>query len=156
MLPLSVYYCIDLPQTYDTEIIEHCLRTHISITHISEYSLVEFKRFHKGVGKNEDVVKNGLYTFNKMYNELKLKKSHMTWFVYIGNGNIKNFQRNVCAVLLNRNPSIRLCYYSINRTPLVIPTEITKEEKLQLVKEFNKGLYRLFSTKQTIAYDNFV
>lgn len=154
-MTLSVYYCIDLPHTYDTELIERCLRTHITVTE-NGFDTIEFSRYFKTFGKNDDVIKNGLYTFNKMYNDLKLKKSNTVWFIYIGNGNIKNLHRNVYAILLNRDPSSRSCYYSIHKNPLYVLNESTKDNKMKVVKDLNKGLYRLFATKHMIAYDNFM
>ena len=154
MSPLSIYYCIDFPETQDISVIAKCLQTHIQVMH-PEYTVVTFERYIKGLHKNDDVVKNGLYTFNKMYNDLKLKTLHPTWFVYVSNGNIKQHYKNVCAILLNREPAVRLCYYSINKIPLVVGKNDTKETKMEGIKYFNKGLTQLFSTKNTIAYDNF-
>ncbi|NDC95785.1 hypothetical protein EB118_19160 [bacterium] len=155
MLPLSVYYCIDLPDSHDTALIEKCLKTHIIVTQ-KDFQLINFVRYVKKSGKNEDVVKNGLYTLNKMYMDLKLKEQTSTWFFYISNGNIKNVYKNVCAILLNKDPCNKTCLYSIHKTPLVIDKQAEKNSKLSSIFDLNKSLYELFATTNTINYENFM
>ena len=88
MASLEVYYCIDI-NSDDILHIEKCLKTYIEVNY-REYELTKFERYTKPRAlKSDDVIKNGLYTFNRMYIEYKMKKVDKIWFVYISNGNIK-------------------------------------------------------------------
>jgi hypothetical protein len=138
----------------DIEVIERCLRMHIEVRFRN--TSITFMRFVKTkLGKNDDVIKNGLYTFNKMYNELKLKTTEQVWFIYLSNGNIKQEYKNVCAILLNKVPSVKSCFYSINKTPLKINNDMDRVEKMHQIKNFNACLAELFNTERVIKYENF-
>ena len=151
---LFIYYCIDLPIEQDIEVIERCLRMHVEVKYRD--TPITFMRFVKTkLGKNDDVIKNGLYTFNKMFNELKLKTTDQVWFMYISNGNIKQNYKNVCAILLNKVPGVKSCFYSINKNPLKIVNDMGRIEKFDQVKNFNACLVELFKTENVIQYENF-
>jgi hypothetical protein len=153
---LEVYYCIDIDVKSDENLlnIERCLKTFIEVNY-RNYILKKFERYIKlKSGKNDDVIKNGLYTFNKMYMDYKLKGDKV-WFIYISNGNIKTLYKNVCVILLNDNPIERECYYVINKKALVFDTDMSRECRLDEMKKLNKYLQELFDTQQVIKYENF-
>jgi hypothetical protein len=158
MASLEVYYCIDMDVKNDDNIlyIERCLKTYIEVNY-REYELTKFERYSKPRAlKSDDVIKNGLYTFNRMYIEYKMKKVDKIWFVYISNGDIKassnTLYKNICLVLLNDNPIERECYYVINNKGLKFEKEMTREDKLEEMKKLNKCLQELFETQQVIKY----
>ena len=65
---LDVYYCIDLSDQ-DIDNISKCLETYI-VVFFKDYKLNIFKRLDYISKNKSDVVKSGLCTFNKMYNDL--------------------------------------------------------------------------------------
>ena len=154
---LEVYYCVDMDKGDEKNLscIEKCLKIFIEVNY-RDYKLTKFERYVKSrCVKNDDIIKNGLYTFNKMYNEYKLKSSEKIWFIYISNGNIKTMYKNVCVVLLNDNPIEKECFYIINKNPLLFNTDMSKELKVEYLKQLNKYLKELFDTQQVIKYENF-
>lgn len=154
---LEVYYCVDMDTGGEENLkcIEKCLRTFIEINY-RDYTLTKFERYIKSrCVKNDDIIKNGLYTFNKMYNEFKLKSSNKIWFIYISNGNIKSAYKNVCIVLLNDNPKEKECFYVVNKTQLSFNENISRELRIEYLKRLNKYLQELFDTQQVIKYENF-
>lgn len=158
MASLEVYYCIDI-NSDDILHIEKCLKTYIEVNY-REYELTKFERYTKPRAlKSDDVIKNGLYTFNRMYIEYKMKKVDKIWFVYISNGNIKTYSNllytDICLVLLNDNPIEKECYYVINNNGIKFEKEMSREDKLEEMKKLNKCLGELFETQQVIKYENF-
>jgi hypothetical protein len=154
---LEVYYCVDMDTGGEENLgcIERCLRTFIEVNY-REYTLKKFERYVKArCVKNDDVIKNGLYTFNKMYNEYKLKSSEKIWFIYISNGNIKTMYKNICVVLLNDNPVEKECFYVVNKKSLIFSEDMSRELKVDYIKRLNKYLQELFDTQQVIKYENF-
>ena len=154
---LEVYYCVDMDTGGEENLscIERCLRTFIEVNY-RDYRLTRFERYVKSrCVKNDDIIKNGLYTFNKMYNEYKLKSSEKIWFIYISNGNIKTMYKNVCVALLNDNPIEKECFYIVNKNQLEFNIDTTRELRLENLKRLNKYLQELFDTQQVIKYENF-
>ena len=118
---LDIYYCIDLDKNLqDINNIAKCLETYIIVT-FKEYELNIFKSLDYLNSDKSDVVKSGLFTFNRMYKDLKLKTPNDTWFIYISNGDIKNEYKNIFVLLLNKNPSEKCSFYIINKNIKQIP-----------------------------------
>lgn len=162
---LDVYYCIDLDKSLqDINLIEKCLETYI-IVHFKEYKLNIFKHLeNKNVNenknvdenKNDDIVKSGLFTFNKMYKDLKLKSPNDTWFIYISNGDIKTEYKNVFVLLLNKNPQEKLSFYVISKHQIDIKRNDINTDKINGLKFFKKTIHELFNTTRSITYTNLI
>lgn len=153
---LEIYYCIDLDKSdQDINNISKCLETYILVI-LKEYKLTVFKRLDYISKDKTDVVKSGLFTFNKMYNDLKLKTSNDTWFIYISNGDIKDDYKNIFLLLLNKNPSEKCSYYIINKNVINIKKDDTTSNKLTALKFFKKTIHELFHTDRSIKYTNLI
>lgn len=153
---LDVYYCIDLDKSeQDIDNISKCLETYIIVT-LKGYKLDKFKRMDYINKDKSDIVKSGLCIFNKMYNDLKLKNSNETWFLYISNGNIKDEYKNIFLLLLNKNPSEKCSNYIINKNEIHIKKNDTVTNKLIGLKFFKKTIHELFNTNRTINYTNLI
>ena len=156
---LDVYYCIDLDKSVqDINLIEKCLETYI-IVHFKEYKLNIFKHLEKkndNKYKNDDVVKSGLFTFNKMYKDLKLKSPNDTWFIYISNGDIKTEYKNVFVLLLNKNPQEKSSFYVISKHQIDIKRNDINTNKINGLKFLKKTINELFDTSRSITYTNLV
>ena len=151
---LDVYYCIDLSDQ-DIDNISKCLETYI-VVFFKDYKLNIFKRLDYISKNKSDVVKSGLCTFNKMYNDLKLKTSNETWFVYISNGDIKDDYKNIFLLLLNKNPSDKCSYYIINKNEINIKKHDASADKLTALKFLKKTIHELFHTNRSIKYTNLI
>jgi hypothetical protein len=158
---LDIYYCIDLDKFQDIDNIIKCLETYINVIY-KEYKLNIFKRLeyvktdgNDGNDEN-DVIKSGLYTFNKMYRDLKLKTQNDTWFIYLSNGDIKTEYKNVFVLLLNKNPKEKSSYYIVNKNSLDIKKDDENNNKLNGLKFFKKTIHELFNTDRTITYTNLI
>jgi hypothetical protein len=152
---LDVYYYIDLDDTQDIEYIIRCLKLNIQVNQ-KQFKLDKFEccNINKLVNEN-DVIKRGLLTFNKMFRQLKLKGNNEIWFIYISRGDIKEIYKNAFITLVNKNPSIKTCSYAINKSNIVINKTDDKYIKLNVIKEINKTFIELFSSENnTITYTN--
>jgi hypothetical protein len=152
---LDIYYCIDLDKNLqDINNIAKCLETYIIVT-FKEYKLNIFKSLDYFKSDKSDVVKSGLFTFNRMYKDLKLKTPNDTWFIYISNGDIKNEYKNIFVLLLNKNPSEKCSFYIINKNVINVKKDDVLTNKLIALKFFKKTIHELFNTTRIIKYTNF-
>jgi hypothetical protein len=153
---LDVYFCIDLDKTIqDIDLIKKCLETYI-IVHFKEYKLNIFKNVEYKKTEKNDVVKSGLFTFNKIYKDLKLKSLNDVWFIYISNGDIKTEYKNVFVLLLNKNPKEKSSFYVINKNQIDIKKNNTNINKLNELKFLKKTIHELFNTTRSITYTNLI
>lgn len=155
MTPLEVYVYIDFPSTYDSNIITKCievyLKTQLSCNEVVKFQVVEdLQNIYTG----DDIVKKGLSIFVKLYEQLKLKTTNETWFIMMGNGNIRNLYRDVSVLLLNKNPTLKECCYVISRNQLSITRDMSKAEKLENIKRFTKDIGQLINSQKVIKYNN--
>jgi Ni,Fe-hydrogenase I large subunit len=150
---LEVYYYLD--NNFETpNDIDKCLRLFLEIK-FKEYELVKCENFtNDKIYDETDFIKNGLLTFNNMYNKLKLKSNNVIWFMYLSNGNIKELYKKVFVILLNKSPHNKECTYIINKRELNIDSQMNRDEKLENLKYFNKTLQELFYSGKQIKYDN--
>lgn len=153
---LDIYYCIDLDKSdQDIDNIIKCLKTYINVIY-KEYRLNIFKSLEYVKTDENDVIKSGLYTFNKMFQDLKLKTPNDTWFIYLSNGDIKTEYKNVFVLLLNKNPKEKLSYYIVNKNKLDIKKVDINNNKLNVLKFLKKTIHELFNTDRTITYTNLI
>jgi hypothetical protein len=151
---LDVYYCIDLDDTQDKEYIARCLNLNIRVNQ-KQFELNKFEYCNINIQtKENDVIKRGLLTFNKMFKQLKLKGNNEIWFVYISRGDIKQIYKNAFVTLVNKNPSIKTCSYAINKSDITINKIDDKYTKLNVIKEINKTFIELFCSENNITYTN--
>jgi hypothetical protein len=151
---LDVYYYIDLDDTQDIEYIIRCLKLNIKVNQ-KQFEIDKFECCNVNIVANEnDVIKRGLLTFNKMFKQLKLKGNNEIWFVYISRGDIKQIYKNAFVTLVNKNPSIKTCSYAINKSNIIINKTDDKHIKLNVIKRINKTFIELFSSKNNITYTN--
>jgi hypothetical protein len=149
---LDVYVCLDVDDTnIDTKIILQCLQVYITV-HQQNYQLNVFEKIDVKTNESDDVIQRGMYCFNKLYEILKLKTRNNVWFIYISSGNVKMFDSDVTLLLLNKNPGIRQCFYTINKKPIKIYKTQDKNVKLSNLQVVKRSLEQLFTTTKTIKY----
>jgi hypothetical protein len=155
---LDVYYCIDLNNNFDLSYIEYYLSVYLNI-YKKSYVINKFQNCQNYIIKNntkneDDVIKRGLFAFNKMYKNLKMKNSNETWYIYISNGDIQNIHKNAFVILINQNPCINKCMYIINKTELCILKTHSKEVKMYNSKLLRNTLDEIFISNKYINYSN--
>jgi hypothetical protein len=157
---LDIYYIIDYPEEIDTELMEKYFKVYLNVNlSKSKLSINIFQKieaYPKELCYTEDVIKNGLYSFNKMFNDLKLKSKNETWFFYLSNGDIDNQlkYKNIDVILLNKDLSKKECLYNINKININILKSFLKDDKLnKLTKIFKNNLDTLLSSKELLKYD---
>lgn len=146
---LDVYYYIDIDG--DVEFIEHSLKLQLTDGY-SINKLVNYK--NKGLKDDitkDDIIKNGLLTFNEMFKNLKLKSTNETWFFYISTGNVKDIYSNVFIVLLNRNPREQKCCYIINKDNI---EQTINANTLSNTKVASVTIREVLKSEKTITYTN--
>lgn len=150
---LEVYACIDIDgQVYDIETIIRCINIYINAKQ-QQYELTKLEHVVLDVQRDtKDIIERGLHSLCQMFKQLKLKTNNEVWFLYMSIGDLKNLQDNVTLVVLNKNPSVRECSYSINKNKLDILKENNKNDKLNGVKLLTKTLDELMMTKKKIRY----
>jgi hypothetical protein len=156
-LPLEVYFCLDIGNNQDIELITKSLRVCIE-TRLQQYHLTRLEKIHVTDVRwpnDSDIIKNGLNCLTKMYDALKEKAADTFWFIYVGVGDVKTIRPNVTLILLNKDPLQRECFYTIHKTPLCVDLQLQKDEKLEALKVFTKSVQNVFTTKQPIKYTNF-
>lgn len=156
---LDVYYCLDFNDDFDVSYIEYYLRIYLNI-YKKSYIVNKFQNCENSIIKNknnekiEDVIKRGLFTFNNMYKNLKMKNSNDTWYIYISNGDIQNIHKNVFVILINQNPCINKSMYIINKNELCILKTHSKEVKMFNSKILKNTLDEIFTSNKYINYSN--
>ena len=145
---LDVYYYIDIDG--DVEFIEHSLKLQLKIFGRSINKLVNYKKKGHDLIK-DDIIKNGLLTFNEMFKNLKLKSTNETWFFYISSGNVKDIYSNVFIVLLNRNPKEQKCCYIINKENI---EQTINANTLSNTKVASVTIREVLKSEKTITYTN--
>jgi hypothetical protein len=145
---LDVYYYIDIDG--DVEFIEHSLKLQLKIFGRSINKLVNYKKKGHDITK-DDIIKNGLLTFNEMFKKLKLKSINETWFFYISSGNVKDIYSNVFIVLLNRNPKEQKCCYIINKENI---EQTINANTLSNTKVASVSIREVLKSEKTITYTN--
>lgn len=155
---LDVYYCIELQKDQDIQTLEKYLRIYLEV-HEKQFIIDKFINCNyvndNVENKDNDVIKNGLMTFNNMMKKLKLKTTNEVWFIYISSGNVNNTYENVSVILLNKEPMSKRCNYIINKSKINVLQNHNKIEKLENLKLFNKSLQELLVTERLITYTNF-
>jgi hypothetical protein len=148
---LDVYYYIDIDG--DVEFIEHSLKFSIghSINKLVNYKNKGLKHDPHLKGGKDDIIKNGLLTFNEMFKNLKLKSTNETWFFYISSGNVKDIYSNVFIVLLNRNPKEQKCCYIINKDNI---EQTINANTLSNTKVASVTIREVLKSEKTITYTN--
>lgn len=156
MSNLEVYVCLDVDKTkVDTEMILRCIKVFISV-HNPNYrgNIKSIQEIDTGIISLEgDVIQRGMYCFGKMFETLKLKTKDDVWFLYIATGHLKMMSKTeVTLFLLNKTPSSRECFYTLNKKGIEVYKEQTKEFKLQNLQVIKRSLDELFTTHKTIKY----
>lgn len=147
---LDVYYIsdtndIDLERSLRLQLSLNCKNYSINKLVNCETLLSNYLYDHK---EEEDIIKNGLLTFNKMFENLKLKSTNETWFFYVSSGNVKDIYRDVFVVLLNKNPREQKCFYVINKN------NICKNKESHNIKIVNSTICEVLYCEKTITYAN--
>jgi len=159
---LDVYYYIDVDG--DVEFIEQSLKLQLTLN-CNSHSINKLVNYKKGgtlpfnIKCKDDIIKNGLLTFNEMFKNLKLKSTNETWFFYISTGNVKEIYSNVFIVLLNRNPREQKCCYIINKDNIeqTINTNtfnIKRQGTLSNTKVASVTIREVLKSEKTITYTN--
>lgn len=152
---LEIYYVIDVGSDIDITCISICLRAFL-LSNFRDYDIILFDRIDSYFSKpEEDIIKQGLITFNSMFNDLKLKTTNEVWFFYIGYGNIQN-HKDVSLLLLNKIPGEKECYYVVNKKHFNIKNSDNRSEKLNKSKLLSNSLTQLIETKHMIKYSKIV
>jgi hypothetical protein len=158
---LDVYYYLDFDDKFtDVRFLERCLQVNI-VVNMKDCQINRFvncKNEYIITDKigTDDVVKRGLLIFNKMFRRLKLKTTNDIWFIYLANGDIKDIHKNIFITLLNKNPCIKTCSYTINKNIVNIRSDQEKIIKLNNIQQVNETLKELFVTDKIITYTNLI
>ena len=145
---LDVYFVMNVGDNIDTKTLEKCIHVFLA-TKYGDFIINVFEKVDLQEARpTGDVIKQGLFSFTQMFNQLKLKNSNETWFIYIANGHIDKVQNKVGVILLNRKPYINECTYAINKQPFDINIDASKERKLGALKEFTNTLQGVFKSKK--------
>lgn len=152
---LEVYVCLDVDKTrVDTDMIHLSIKVFITI-HNPEYNLKLLQEVNTDIislGK-EDVIQRGMYCFGMMFETLKLKTKDNVWFLYIGSGGLKMMAGSeVTLLLLNKSPSVRECFYTLNKKGVTVYKDQPEHVKLENIQVIKRSLDELFTTKKTIKY----
>lgn len=155
---LDIYYYIDVNIDQDINIIERCLNVNLNVNN-NEYKLDKFVNCNSFIKNeieknNEDVIKRGLMTFNNMVSSLKLKSTNDTWLFYVSNGSINKLYEDVFVILLNKEPMFKKSYYVISKKSIDMNKELSKTDKINNLKLFNKNLQELLKSEKQITYTN--
>lgn len=147
---LDIYYAIDLEDNQDILLIKKCLEIYMK-TKFQDYNIQKFEQFKCEKEKSKiDIIKNGIQTFNEMFEKLKLKRSCEVWFFYISNGNIKEKYKDVSLILLNKTPMYKKTNYVINTNIIDVDLKYEKEQKLNGIKCLTSNLHQLFNNQDKI------
>lgn len=156
---LHLYVCLDVDATIqDTDMILRCIRVFIAVNK-PQFNIVSFKeisidKFTPLQETQNDIIQRGMTSLCNMFTKLKLKTKDNVWFIYVSTGRIKMIDSDVTIVLLNKNPGVKECYYTIHKNRLDVHKNKSKEEKLQNLQVIKRSLDELFSTTKTIRYNN--
>lgn len=152
---LEIYYVIDIGSDIDINCISMCLRAFL-LANFRDYDIILFDRIDSYFSEpEEDIIKQGLNTFNSMFHDLKLKTTNEVWFFYIGYGNIQNY-KDVSLILLNKCPGDKECYYVVNKQHFDIKNSDNRNEKLNKSKLLSNSLKQVIETKNMIKYSKIV
>ena len=153
---LEIYYVIDIGSNIDINCISICLKAFL-VSNFRNRDIVLFKRIDSNYNPSddEDIIKQGLITFNSMFHNLKLKTTNEVWFFYIGYGNIQN-HKDVSLILLNKNPGDKECYYVVNKQQFDIKNTDNKNTKINKSKLVYNSLKQIIETNHMIKYSKIV
>lgn len=155
MKMLDVYVVFDMEPSVDTELIQKCINVYLTAKlkcNVHVYQNITTLLKEKMDFKQHDIIKRGLSCFSEAFNLLKLKSTNNCWFIYISTGKISGFNDNVSLILLNKNPSIKECSYSITKKTFNVLREFSKDGKLEELKLLTKALTEVIHTTKTIKY----
>jgi hypothetical protein len=140
-LKIDVYYHIDFDQDIIHEFFDHhfqdILKEYNNDIHINKFIKVQTNN----IKHPDDIIKRGTDMFHNMFDKLKLKNSNPLWFIYIGKGSLKtntSIIEDVYIGLINKDPSIKRCFYSIHK----------ENDKNNMIKSVNIILKKMFLNKQ--------
>lgn len=156
---LTIYVCIDLVTTTPEveNLIKKCLEVYIQ-TKCKHYILSKVQLVTIKLPPHIifDCIHEGLMTFTEMYSKLKLKDVGKAWFLYISSGNIRSIYSNVSVMLLNNSVNKKEAKYVINKEPINLKSEMSKDEKLAMLRTITTNLDQIMSNqnKNIIKYDN--
>lgn len=149
---LSIYYCMDVGSgNFDVSNLVKCVEVYLKVK-MPQYKIACFTEYKSNV-QEPDCIQRGIQVFNNMFNDLKLKHSHETWFLYITSGRLHNINMNkdVGIMLLYKSTNEHRCYYVINKHHTFdIKVNDDKSTKLQTFKHVSNSLEELLRTNNTI------
>lgn len=105
------------------------------------------------IEEDKDVIRRGISTFLKMFENLKLKTKNETWFVYISTGNIKKMFEDVLVVLINKEPYHHNCFYCVNTNSVNIYNANNKTEKLNQLKILTETITKCLEDSNILTYN---
>lgn len=128
---LDVYYICDKELDYNFS--DHFTK----FIKYHNYKLVNITQLKYEKYDDTNVMKRGIYNFEKYFKSLKLKSSNTLWFIYIGKEIInKNKQMNI--MMISENP-----HYGKNE----FIYHISKN------KDFTNFMINLFKAKKKLMFD---
>jgi hypothetical protein len=140
-LKLDIYYYIDLDEDIVHNFLDNNLED-IFLEYIKDFDIDKLIKVQSNnITKEDDIIKRGTNMFDNMFDKLKLKNSNALWFIYISKGSLKtntSIIQDVYIGLINKDPSIKRCFYSIHK----------ENDKNNMIKSVNIILKKMFLNKQ--------
>lgn len=138
----------------DTQIIKKLLNIYFNI-HLGHIKIedVIIKTSYECKNDQDDLIKIGTKWLLNENNNLQNKLTNNI-FIYIGIGYIKIFEK--CLLILwCDNISKKQCYYTINKSQIMLLKDMSTNEKLEVTSMLNNCFGELLSKKKVLKYKNF-
>ena len=153
---LEVYVCLDVDsKRIDRTVILQCIKVCIMVNN-PDYNISVFREIDDDIISSsdvKDVIQKGIYSLCKMFETLKLKTKDNVWFLYVASGYLKAMSdTDVTLLLLNKDPSVRECFYTLNKKAITVFHEQQRNKKLESIQVIKRSLEELCKTKKTIKY----
>ncbi len=152
LMSLDVYCVFDFNTEIDYDFVHKYLNTYLNINLRNVYNVNNVIIKQNSIDKG-DILKRGVSNFRKLWDNLKLKNTNDTWFMYLSNGNIDG-HKNVFLMLLNKNPGKFECNYCINKQHLDIITNMDKHTKLNNMNVLSNTLNKILSSNKLLQYNH--
>lgn len=128
---LDVYFIVDKPISFDfSSQFKKFISNH-------NYKLAKISQLPCKKHEDSNILKRGIYNFEKYFQSLKLKSSNTLWFVYVGAEVVnKNRQMNIMMIIENPTYGKNDFLYHISKT-----------------KDFSTYMIDLFKAKKRLSFN---
>lgn len=151
MQKINIYFVLDYDETLDKKLISRYITVFFKVNYNINY-VKEVKKDDLGILKDEkDIIQKGIKTFKLMNDKLKLKSIHETWFIYISQGSVMQYQdADLILVLQDINKKIPI--YNISKQKLDIPLNSKCDKKIEQFDLLRNNIEKCLKLKRTLTY----